>query len=293
VRLLVHDPRTKWIAPALDAARRRNWIAEEYRQQESGYLLYLVHANPGVLALEKRHRFAPDIKLITDATQIQCYEDKRAQINRWKEWMPDTWVFSDYDDAMTFLGTADYPLVSKADVGASSVNVRIIASRHAAEAHAREIWGPGIRVEHCDSMGTRSVQKDYAIFQRFIAHDVTWRVNAIGRQRAVFKRYCYPDRAVAQTGNVEPVKHWKGLPKHLLGFADAWLICSQSRWCAIDILWDEQRKEWRFLECSLRWPWPSPGECGQAQFWIDGKPTRKWEQMWDVMMDELEAGAFG
>jgi hypothetical protein len=78
--------------------------------------------------------------------------------------------------------------------------------------------------------------------------------------------------------------------EHLLLYSARVFESLGTKWCGIDILWDDWRKQWAFLECSLGWPWPSPGECMNAPFFGDTK--RKWAEMWDLMFDEYEEGAW-
>jgi hypothetical protein len=176
--------------------------------------------------------------------------------------------------------------VSKADVGASSVNVRILKSSAEAEVHIRKLFGHGVEVKHCAG-GAKSYQKGYALLQRFIPHDITWRVNAIGNGRAIFKRYCYPDKPVAQTGNVEPVMQMTREVESLLEYADLFFAYADTRWCALDILKDGE--QWKILETSLAWPWPSPGKCNEAPIFRTG---RRWSDMFGAMFQELASGAW-
>ena len=122
-----------------------------------------------MFALSARHL------MLQDPTQIAVYEDKSAQVALWAEWMPDTWRFTDEAAAMALLAGATYPLVSKADVGASSTNVRILETRAQAEQHVREVFGPGVSVHH-GAHCPRTKQHGYVLLQRFIPHTITYRV---------------------------------------------------------------------------------------------------------------------
>jgi len=226
--------------------------------------------------------------MIQDPAQVEVYEDKSEQFRLWGHWMPDTWRFADRDQAMAFVGQAFFPLVSKADVGASSTNVRILNDRVQAEAHVMQLFGEGIKVHH-GAPCPETMQKDYVLLQRFIPHKVTWRVNAIGDARAAFMRFCYPDKPVAQTGNVEPVKKRTDEVESLFTYADEVFADIGSKWCALDILKDTDGT-WKLLETSLAWPWPSPGDCNSAPIFGSSK---QWIQIWDVMFEQVAAGAFG
>lgn len=227
------------------------------------------------------------LTMIQDAEQVRLYEDKSGQFEKWGHWMPDTWRFTDLESALAQLEHCEYPLVSKADVGASSVNVRILKTKDEAITHVKQLFGEGIRVNH-GAHCPNTLQKGYALLQRFIPHHITYRVNAMGDTRAVFYRYCYPDRPVAQTGNVEPAFDMTDELESLLEYADRFFVEAGTKWCALDILRDGQ--EWKLLETSLAWPWPSPGRCNEGTIFRSG--GKQWIEMFDVMLDEVERGAW-
>lgn len=296
----IRDTRHMWDAALAEVAGRRGYQPRTVGKIEdvtaSGHGFIRLNSHPRVLPGERRlgEQMARLVTLIQDRAQIEVYDDKRAQIARWAHWMPETWIFRDLDEAMLFLKWAPYPLISKADVGASSRNVRYLVNREDAEAHLRQIFtGGGVAVNHCCApRGALSLQKDYVILQRFIPHDLTYRVNRVGNQRAVFFRRCYPDRPMAQTGNTTPAYSADDVAD-LLWFADQVFADIESKWCALDILKDGPN--WRLLETSLCWPWPSPGDCNRAAFFELGTNRlhrRRWLELFDVMFDEIEAGAW-
>lgn len=293
MQLYVLDTRHIWHGPLIQAAKARGYSAKRiFRGEEvnsDGVGFIRCHADP--VELKKNHHdydlMAARLTMIQDETQVRLYENKSGQFERWSEWMPPTWRFTDCDKALQFCElSAPYPLVSKADVGASSVNVRILRNKHEAIAHVASLFAAGVPVQHCAGKAM-SVQKGYALLQQFIPHTVTWRVNAVGTKLAAFMRYCYPDKPVAQTGNVEPVMSITSQVESLLEFSNRFLAAAGTKWCAIDVLQDGD--QWRLLETSLAWPWPSPGRCGDAPFF---GTNRRWTQMWDLMLDELEAGTW-
>lgn len=292
--LYVLDPRDTWVEPAIKAATKRGWDARRiYTEADAsspGYAFVRPHANPRVLPDNQRaaHEMAArGIRLVQDLRQVDLYEDKRGQTALWNRWMPQTWVVGSMDAAMAVLAEAPYPLISKADVGASSYNVRLLRSRDEAEAHVRQIFqGGGLKVRHCaGGDDVWSYQKDYAILQEFVPHHVTYRVNIIGAERAIFFRYCFSDRPMAQTGNVKPAYELNAELESLLDYGDRFFREAGTKWCAIDVL--KSSSGWRLLETSLAWPWPSPGDCNNATFFPSG---RKWIEMFDLMVEQMEAG---
>src|SRR5690606_33901922 len=293
MKFYILDERDVWHAAAIEAAARHGHegrrIKHGHEAEEAGIGFIRPHADPKRLKANRDDYalMSTHLKMIQDWTQVDVYEDKSAQFFRWREWMPETWRFESQREALRFADKADLPVVSKADVGASSKNVRILKNQHELVQHIAQAFGSGILVNHCPG-GATSRQKGYVLLQRFIPHKVTWRVNAIGNARAIFKRFCYPDKPVAQTGNVEPVMDLDDETESLLEYADRFFAHAGTKWCAIDVLKDGDK--WRLLETSLAWPWPSPGACNDAPlFRSQGK---RWIQLFDVMFDEFEAGAW-
>ena len=293
MKFYVLDTRDVWHAAIIKSAKARGYSAKRiFRGEEvdsDGFGFIRPHADPVELTKNQRDfdLMTARLTMIQDEMQVRLYENKSAQFERWSEWMPPTWRFTNCDEALQFCETsALYPLVSKADVGASSVNVRILNDKHEAIAHVASLFAAGVPVNHCAG-NARSVQKGYALLQKFIPHTVTWRVNAVGTKRAAFMRYCYPDKPVAQTGNVEPVMTVTPQLESLLDFSNKFLAAADTKWCAIDVLQDGD--QWLLLETSLAWPWPSPGRCNDAPFF---GTNRRWIQMFDLMLDEVEAGTW-
>jgi hypothetical protein len=226
------------------------------------------------------------------------YDDKVAQYWRYMHFMPATWHFDNRDKALEFARNwpiADW-IVSKAAVGASSKNVRILKSRKDLIEHVKLCFGKGIEVDHCAGGGregvtARSRQRGYVLLQEFITHHLTWRVNAIGRGRAGFMRYNHPGGHTAQTGNVEPVMSLdSAAAQSVFAFAETVFAELKTDWCALDILLTPVGP--RLLETSVGWPWPSPGDCMSAPFFGNISCPRRWDGMWDLMLDEYEAGVW-
>lgn len=288
MKLYALDPYQAWAEAAIKAAQARGWQAKQILRGEDagdeGYGFIRLSMYPSILAQNRRDydAMAARLTMVQDRQQIEVYEHKSEQWRRWGAWMPDTWRFEHEAEALAFVAGADYPLVSKADQGASSVNVRILANRREAERHVTQAFGAGFQLQKSQ------LQRGYVLLQRFIPHKVTYRVNALGDARAVFFRYCYKDRPVAQTGNVEPAFEMTAEVESLIDFADRFFAHAGTKWCAIDVLRDGDG--WKLLETSEGWPWPSPGRCNEGT--IFRSKGRKWIEMFDVMLDEIERGAW-
>jgi len=226
----------------------------------------------------------PGIRSIQDQQQIAFYESKLSQTAAFGKWMPTTHVTTTTDDTLGILDQMTFPFISKSSVGASSKNVRLIETREQAFEEVRLAFKTrGIPT----SRGFKP-QRGYLIWQRYIPHEVTYRVNVIGRQFAIFKRFCYGDRPMAQTGNVEPVMELTPHYGSLLQFTEQLAKVVGTKWCAFDIL--ESPDGWKLLETSIGWPWPSPGDCNKGAFFFS---THNWANMFKVLFDEIEAGVWG
>ena len=295
------DEREVWHAAAIAAAQRHGWRGKcifindiDTAAMQPGDVGFIrPHADWRRLPANRRDDaiMRQHLLMIQDRAQVEVYENKSEQFRRWGGWMPVTERFENEDSAQRYAACAQYPLVSKADVGASSVNVRILSTPAEARAHIAQIFGGGVKQQHGASCPD-TLQQGYVLLQEFIPHTITYRVNAIGDARAVFFRYCYPNKPVAQTGNVEPAFQMSAELESLLAYADKVFADIGSKWCALDILKDERTPEqpWRLLETSLAWPWPSPGRCNEGAIFRSG--GKKWIEMFDVMFDQLEAGAW-
>lgn len=295
------DEREIWHAKACAAAvdfgytPKRIFSGEEMPQGSLGFIR--THADQK--ALRKNQE---DYRIMTsrgvviqDAAQVEVYENKTEQWRRWGAWMPGTQVFTDKEEALAASRIFAYPIVSKANEGASSVNVRILYNEGQLQQHIEDIFAGRMLVNSCSGVTgrTRFPQNGYVFLQTFIPHRITWRVNAIGNDRAIFKRYCYRHKSVAQTGNVEPVLRLDEFTERLLEFSNRVFDSIKSRWCAIDVLHDELSDRLFLLETSLAWPWPSPGTCMQAPlFKRDGTWQRTWHEMWYSMFEQVEEGVW-
>lgn len=287
------DERNVWFEAAIAAAERAGHVGRRIRRGSHalgpGIGFIRPHADPAILEQNQEdYRLMCDsgLTMIQDPEQVAVYEDKSAQWQFWGKWMPRTWRFCRPDDALHFIAQADCPevLVSKADQGASSVNVRILKGRRAQIEHVERIFTQGLKVNPC-SGGDLILQTDYVLLQEFIPHEITWRVNIVGEQMAGFKRYCYPDKPVAQTGNTDPIMEMDDEVASVFGFAHTVAKDIGTKWCAFDIL--RYEGGWKLLETSLAWPWPGVGK--QAPFF---GTNRHWGEMWDVMFDEFNRGVW-
>lgn len=291
---VILDERDVWWQPAIEAAKRRGYNAWRMKRGYNPHLMtgpgfgfIRPHADPEILAQNQKDYYAMRdscLTMIQDQNQMAVYEDKSMQAQLWSAMMPKTQRFARREDALAAIGSFGDTVVSKADEGASSENIRILVGQEAQRRHIEQVFTRGIPV-NCCAGGATVVQNDYALLQEFIPHEITWRVNVVGTKFAAFKRYCYKDRMVAQTGNTLPVLEMDAEVESLFDFARKVFSAIDTRWCAIDVL--KSGNEWKLLETSLAWPWPGVGK--QAPFF---GTSRHWGEMWEVMFDEIEAGVW-
>lgn len=291
--LQIFDSRHVWWKPALQAAMARGWKAKRITKAPSVPSRFgFIRPHPAYLSEHQAIDAAMRDKcgvMVQDRDQVVLYDDKIAQASRYAGLLPDTRIFTDKAEALAF--EPKFPLISKASEGASSVNVRVINNLQEYRAHVDAAFSTaGIEVNRCAD-GTRTTQRGYVLLQRFIPHDRTYRVNVIGNCAAIFERFNYKDRPVAQTGNTAGVyAHDMVLLQE--AFDTAWLL--GTKWCAFDFLWDAEHGKWVLLETSLAWPWNEKDYSDVPFFDHEtGEPHGTWGTMWDVLYDQLESGVFG
>lgn len=301
-QLTVLDERHVWHGPMIAAARARGYDAQRIFEgraamNRKGLGFIRPHAQPARL-LQNHIDYdymRETLTMVQDRAQVQCYDNKSRQFQWWGSLMPLTRRFENRSEALEFVNQWDGWLVSKADVGASSNNVRILRTRKEQEHHVGQCFGTGLRVTHSAGGGgdkdVESRQQGYVLLQEYVPNDFTWRVNVVGRGNAIFKRFNHPKKGTAQTGNVEPVMVLDDETESLLNFSRLVFEHIGTQWCAIDVL--RQGESWKLIETSLAWPWPSPGTCDDAPFFGDLLGGHyQWRDMWDLMLDEYEAGVF-
>ena len=290
--LACYDAYDLWIKQIRRIAHERNnWSFVSLNIGDGiptgAFVFFRPTMNEKQLAREKEwirhHVDREDLCFVTDEAQCLMYEDKCAQAFAFDRFLPDTRVFFDRDAAYSWVEQhCDWPIVSKAAVGASSQYVNII-DKVEALAIVNQAFGDGIPLNHSNW----DRQKGYVLFQRFLpGNDFTWRVNVIGDEVAVFQRFNYPNKAVAQTGNTKPIQSMTDEVAEVIEYAREVAAAIGSKWVALDILRDFGKL--RLIETSLAWPWPGVGD--GAIFFPSGRP---WYEMFELMFDQMEKGVFG
>lgn len=223
-----------------------------------------------------------DLQFVQDETQLRVYEDKIAQFELWDDWMPSTRVFRGPNEARQFLARNNrWPLVSKSRFGSASHAVRLLESKAEAAQEVEAVFGRGLDTGFGE-------QKGYVLWQRFVPHDVTWRVTIVGRQFSVYKRFNYSDdskAAPASEVGFEPLRAVSDIPTSLLDFAFDFFEKAGTKYCAVDILQDGDK--WRLLETAMSWA------RSYKPYLVPFIGTRyTFANQFDLLMEEIQAGVW-
>lgn len=216
-----------------------------------------------VEALYRRH-----VVTLPTHPEMLWYDDKVAQFDALRAWMPDTHVLKGARaDAEALLDDIDsyrlggYPFVSKAAEGASSANVRLIRSRAEAERELDKAFGPGIELSY------GRFQRGYVYWQRLVPDNpCDYRVCVVGPYLYGLVRRNRPDSFTASGSG----------DHYALTLADererrAAELCIEiaqsigTRWMAFDVVYDETGRP-LVLEMSSAWTMKSYRHCPMFDF---------------------------
>ena len=120
------------------------------------------------------------IKVYPSLKETWLYENKRVQ----HDWLkvhgfptPETWVFYDKKEVVSFLKTANYPLVYKSNLGASATGVYIVNNKNEAIRKAKKFLKDGYQLK-----GSKAAvrQKGSLYIQEYLSSVKEWRMVRIG-----------------------------------------------------------------------------------------------------------------
>ncbi len=120
------------------------------------------------------------LKVYPSGAEIWPWESKR-RMGYWMESHdvrhPKTWVFYDYDEALSFVEEVSFPVVYKPDFGDCGIGVRIVRQRREASFLVKQAFRRGVSVpgRHPSDRTWGSV-----IFQEYIEDAREWRVMRVG-----------------------------------------------------------------------------------------------------------------
>lgn len=147
-----------------------------------------------------RNAVASGVPTLPEPVNLAWYDDKVAQAELFKDWLPETVVVRPGDPMPEPPG--GYPFISKASTGAASRNVRLVKSEAQARAEYDAAFGAGIPIL------PRGIQRGYLYWQRFIlGNDGDIRVIVMGDEMFGIRRGNRDDLPFASgSGKIEIIR---------------------------------------------------------------------------------------
>jgi glutathione synthase/RimK-type ligase-like ATP-grasp enzyme len=220
---------------------------------------------------------------IPGAGAADWYDDKLAQVDLLRDWMPDTLVQDTRDGAIAHLpANVAYPFISKTAFGSGSANVRLIRNEAEARAEIDAAFGPGLPVKG-------GVQQGYVYWQELIpgnTRDI--RVIVAGRRLYGLIRQCRDDVPFASgSGRTSPIMALDDPQvRNAFSMADEIAETINAPWSCYDFVFDGDRPY--CLEVSTSWTEASYTDCAvfdRATLEPTGEAGGSWP---DFVIDELE-----
>lgn len=305
MKLWAYEDVHYWGPGLVEAAGKRGYDArlfDEPRAADEGIVFWHMHHHPNVRQVHKRAMalmtMNPRLLLIPDYRSSILFDDKLEQARQLARWTPRTNVFYTPKAAREWLENAEYPFMSKSAEGASSHNVRLVENYKAAHEEIKYAFSDrGIRCRYA------LAQRGYLLWQQFIpdnAYDL--RVIAVGNKRLVLRRFNREGVPMASgSGKLEPIKVLDAEAASALAWSNSFFTHERMPWCGIDLVsspnrFDETCKQWHVLECTVSWTMTGYNDC--SFFNHDAREGdkgigRTGAQVWEVLLDELEAGRMG
>lgn len=235
------------------------------------------------------------LRIYPTPLEIYIYENKRFFASWLKANMlphPKTYCFYHQEKALSFLESTSYPLIAKANIGASGSGVKILRNHQDATAYVDSVfsskgapkrWGPNMEKGSIIKRGLHyllypgdirkkmnlyhvkrnEVQIGFVILQEYIPHDYEWRVVAIGSSYFAHKKLKVGEKA---SGSL--LKNYDNVPLKLLDFARAIMERFGFYSQALDIF---ETVEGNFLINEMQCVF---GQSDPYQMLVDGKPGR-------------------
>lgn len=295
-----HDQQD-WGRGLVQAAIERGIEAELFDDAETpdkGFVFVHMHHHPAVRLKHKRLMallaMNPNLTLIPNYRSSNLYDDKLEQAREFAKWMPFTKVFWGPEVARRCLreGHFSFPFISKATVGASSHNVRLVESQEQAENEIRLAFNHS----HGLPLHYGQYQRGYLLWQKFVADNAgDLRIIAIGDQRLFLERQNRKDRPFASgSGKLKPITDANFEKQHAdaLEVANAFFREEKQSWCGIDMVYDYEDQRWLILETTVGWTLHGYYECEFYQCGA-GFSGRMGNEVWPITLEQMKQGAFG
>lgn len=287
--LWFYEDHSGWGQKLHDLAIERGHDARLFRDPakvEGGIAFVRMHLNPKTRTDDKYAAASlavRGVKMVPGARAARLYDDKVTQAAEIGKWLPRTIVAETKDDARKAAASLGLPLMSKTAEGSASKNVRFIQSEKQLRREIDLAFGDGIKGQYM------RLQHGYVLFQEFCpGNDYDFRIIAIGRERLILRRGNREDRPMASGSDREiPVLmqgQWPDLEaEEVLAFANRFFAEEGFTFCGIDVV-KKADGGWAILEMTTSWP----TKLMHQHRFVSGRPGAEY---WDIILDELEAGA--
>lgn len=236
--------------------------------------------SPKAAVIEARFLRERGIPVVPDLRQLTLYEDKAAQAEAFRHWLPTTHVPRTSEDARAILATMTYPFISKSAHGSASSNIRLVKDELHGLAEIALAFGRGI-----DCKGGR--QRGYLIWQEFYpGNRYDYRVHVVGNEMAIGRRWNAPGTVFASgIGRNESPDPSEPECVEVLDYSRRFFTATRMRFAAIDLV--KGPDCWRILETSVAWPAHRPPFRNRK--FLSGRPC---SQLFDVIVESMQLGIF-
>lgn len=194
------------------------------------------------------------------------YDDKIAQYDVLKRWMPQTWIVKSAAEARALAEKIEFPIISKASEGAGSANVRVLQDQPAALTEIAAAFGAGIKQKF-------GRQQGYVYWQRIVPENpCDYRICIVGDYLYGLKRMNRPGTLFASgSGDASPLKMDCDRQKRAAQLAVEITRAINTQWMAYDIVFDGDQP--LVLEMSSAWTMDAYKDC--RMFTHDLEPTQR------------------
>ncbi|WP_288988398.1 hypothetical protein [uncultured Pseudoalteromonas sp.] len=224
--------------------------------------------------------------------ELTVYESKR-NMHSWAQLYnlphPKTNVFTSKKQAYNFFKYCSYPFVSKSNVGASGISVKIIKTEREAKRLARKIFGaldPELAIGYCPIGKKKNIpyprfgrrQIHYMICQEFI--DIKWEWRVIRLHNSYFGHKKLIGKNNMASGSL--LVGWEAPPKELLNLVKEFSENAEFTSVALDIF-ESRNGEFFVNEVQT-----IIGAIAPSQMYINNKPGRYIYENDDFRFEEGE-----
>lgn len=210
--------------------------------------------------------------------ELFVYESKR-NMHTWAMLYdlphPQTNVFATKQDAYDFFSHCEYPLVSKGNIGASGISIKILKNERQAKKLARKIFGtfgPELAVGYCPIGKKNSIpyprlgrrQSHYMICQQYL--DIKWEWRIVKLHDSYFGHKKLLGANDMASGSM--LVGWEKPPEELLHMVKDFAQNAEFTTVALDIF---ETLDGQFYVNEIQ---PIIGAIAPSQMYIDGIPGR-------------------